>query len=289
MFAMRKSDLKAFKCRAQDVCRTADGSTNDYLEEPRAVERFLEDVEPKYNASVRKLREGKPDTEAIYSIAGFIAYVASCSPAALRINVAPMESILQQTAALLDARGVFDKAPDSLGNKSLTELLADGTVKFDVDPKYPQAISTSNIIQNTSVFGNGRWEVLRNDTDSPYLTSDFPAAIEVAGPGVMRRVVPLAPDLAVRITPDITMRGKTDLSFPNFSASYRKAKRQDVVAVNRLIVRCAEDIVFYRDDDAWIPDFIKKNRQYCVDAVVSRIPHGNGSLQVAAQRIVLRS
>jgi hypothetical protein len=41
-------------------------------------EEFLKTIEPKYNASVEKLRSGKIDKEAVYVIVG---YVATCSPA----------------------------------------------------------------------------------------------------------------------------------------------------------------------------------------------------------------
>jgi hypothetical protein len=288
MFAMRKTDLKAFTCRSQDVCRIPDGSTTNYLADPRAVEKFLEVIEPKYNASVEKLREGRPDPEVITSIAGFAAYVAACSPTARRINIAPLENILLETAATLDSQGLFDRAPDSLGNKALTELLMDGTVKFDIDPKYPQAISVSNLLETTTLFGSGRWEVLINNSDSPYLTSDFPAAIEAKERGIMRRIVPLTPELAVRISPDLSMRGKVDLSFPNFKVRYRKAGHQEVSAINRTIVRCAEEMVFYCDEQSWIPDFIWKNRKYQVEVLVDQAPHGKGMIRIATQRIVLR-
>jgi hypothetical protein len=206
MFAMRKSDLKQFQCRSQDVCRIEEGTTNKYLSEPRAVEEFLQTVEPKYNAALDNFRKGDYGTESIHALSGFIGYVTCCSPAAMRINVAPLETILLETAKLLDAKGIFGKSPESLGNKTLTELLKDGTVKFDVDRKYPQAIGISNIIERVSIYGNSSWEILLNDTNSPYLTSDFPAAIElVPAERNMRRIVPLAPDVAVRITPDLKM------------------------------------------------------------------------------------
>ena len=40
MYAIRKSDLKVFTPRSEDVCRIMDGSTNAYLREDRAIEGF---------------------------------------------------------------------------------------------------------------------------------------------------------------------------------------------------------------------------------------------------------
>ncbi len=85
MHAMRKSDLKSFPCNSRSVCRIEEGSTNAYLISDRAIEEFLLDVEPKYNASIINLRDNKIDRECIHAIAGFVAYVACCAPAAMRI------------------------------------------------------------------------------------------------------------------------------------------------------------------------------------------------------------
>src|SRR5215216_2327853 len=222
MYAIRKSDLKRFRTKSQDICRIEDNSTNAYLREDRAVEAFLENVEPRYHASLAKIRENKIDRECIHAIAGFAAYIVTCSPAAMRIHSGPLKATLNSTAKILDAQGAIAKAPDALAEKSITELLADGMVKFTVDPKYPQAIGISNILHHTSVFGNSPWEILHNgEADSPFFTSDYPAAIEAVDLNTpINRVVPLAPDLAIRIRPDIRLSGtKPDLAFPGFKAT----------------------------------------------------------------------
>ena len=89
-YAMRKSDLKRLTPRSQDVCRIDDGNPNDYLIEPRAIEEFLKTIEWKYNSAVSVLEMGEPNQQTIYTIAGFAAYVLTCSPAAMRINAGPL-------------------------------------------------------------------------------------------------------------------------------------------------------------------------------------------------------
>jgi hypothetical protein len=42
MYALRKSDLKAFTCRSEDVCRIEEGSTNVYVKEARIIEDVLQ-------------------------------------------------------------------------------------------------------------------------------------------------------------------------------------------------------------------------------------------------------
>ncbi len=291
LYAIRKSDLKRFQTKPRDICRIEDGSTNAYLTESRAIEDFLKDVEPRYNASVAKLREHKPDQESIFSIAGFVAYIINCSPAAMRIHSGPLKPTLTPTATLLDAQGQIPKAPEALGGKSMTELLTDGTVTFTVDPKYPQAIGVTAVMNHVSIFGNSPWEILHNkDAGSPFFTSDYPVAIETFDLNTpINRVVPLAPDLAIRIRPDIRLsRNPPDLSFAKFKASERTLKPKEVTDLNRLIVQCAEELVLYRDDHAWIESFVTKNRRYRVEPVTQTLKHDGSDMIVATHRIQAR-
>lgn len=288
MYAIRKSDLKAFRCDSRSVCRIEDGSTNAYLINDRAVEDFLGGVEPRYNASLAKLRAREIDHEAIGAIAGFAAYVSSCSPAAMRIHSGPLRSTLESTAAILDRQGLLPKAPPSLGGKTLTELLENKTVSFSVDPKYPQALGIDTITGRQSLWGNSHWDILINENaDCPFFTSDFPVAIEAIGPGRLNWILPLAPTLAIRIVPNIELGGAPpDFSFAKFTSSHCAIHRSEAIRLNRLLVRCAEDLVFYRDDLPWVTPFVGKNCFYHVEAVTKRVPVETGFLNISTHRIV---
>ena len=287
LYAIRKSDLHHFRCNSQSVCRIEEGSTNSYLTEHRAIEEFLKGVEPAYNRALDKLRRKDIDQESIYAVAGFVAYVNTCSPAAMRIHSGPLRAQIESAAKILDEQGVFGKAPPELGSKSMTELLDEGAVQFTVDGKYPQAMGISSITYFQSLFGNSMWEVLHNEeADSPFLTSDFPAAIERDENPIVNRIVPLAPDLAVRIIPDYRLRGtKPDLSFPHLRVRHRRLKHTDVVNLNRLIVRSAEDTVFSNCGHEWVAGFVRKNRGYRIEAVVDRVPVNGGTANIASQWI----
>jgi hypothetical protein len=287
MHGTKKSDLKSFPCHSKDVCRIEEGSTNAYLIYDRAVEEFLKGVEPKYDKSLANLRAKALDHECIATFAGFAAYITSCSPGAMRIHTGPLEKTLEATAIILDRQGLIEKAPSELGSKSITELMEDGILRHNVDPKYPQAIGITTITGRMSSWGNSEWEILRNETnDSPFFTSD-PVALEAKSHNLANWIVPLAPDIAIRIIPDINLSGtQPDLSFGKFSCLYRTPSRTEIVDINRLIVRCAEDMVFYRDDLSWVDDFIRKNRHYRIDTITERQPTKGGFLIVPTQRIV---
>jgi hypothetical protein len=288
MYATKKSDLKSFRCNSKSVCRIEENSTNAYLANDRAIEDFLLTVEPKYNRSIVKLRIGEIDAECIAAISGFASFVACCAPAAMRMNIAPLQSLVASETAILDRQGLLPRAPAVLGNKTPTELLADGTAHVEIDPKYPQAVGISTIRYRVALWGNSAWEILQNgDSSSPFFTSDYPVALEARDARLANWIIPLAPDLAIRILPDVRLSGTTpDLSFSNFSFCRRTPRRAELVEINRLIVRSAEDMVFYRDNLAWVANFIGKNRQYRIDVITERVPQGRGFLNVATQRII---
>jgi Protein of unknown function (DUF4238) len=289
MYATRKSDLQSFCCNSKSVCRIEDGSSNRYMREDRLVEQFLQFVEPQYNEAVANAYKGNFNQRTILSIAGFVAYVLACSPAAMRIFSDPLKAAVEVRGILLDRRGQIPAAPETLGGKSLTELLGDGTIKVKIDPKFPQALGIKSIIGWVSVFGNSRWDVLHNEeSDTPFFTSDFPIGVETThNPIVLNKIVPLTPNLAVRICPDIQLsRSAPDLSFARFSATRCKLRRQQISEINRCLVRSAEDTIFYRENRDWVVPFIAKNRYYRIEGITRRVPHGRGFLNVSTQRII---
>jgi uncharacterized protein DUF4238 len=275
MYAVRKSDLKEFTPNSQSVCRIMDGSTNSYLVHDRAIEDFLKTVEPTYDSALASCRDNSLNTKLIHAIAGFVAYIVCCSPTAMRINSEPLKSTVESTALLLDSQGKVPPAPEGLGGKSLTDLLQKGEVKIEVDRKYPQAMGIASILQHTARFGSSRWEILHNTfPDSPFFTSDFPVAIERGEDRrVLNRIVPLAPDLAIRIVPDLILEhDHCTLGFSQFSVRSRRLTRNEVISINCLLVRCAEDIVFYRDNLPWVKPFVTKNRRYRIETRTEKIP-----------------
>ena len=288
MHAMNKGDLKHFTPFADSICRIEEGNTNPYLKENRLIEEFLKEIEPKYNLALSRLKNRKIDNECIYTIAGFIAYVMICSPAGMRLNSTPLRGPLEESARILDNQGKLRPPPPSLGGKTPSDLLSNGKAKIEIDPKYPQAIGINRILDSVSMFGNFTWEILINEyKDSPFFTSDYPVAIErLDSSRPMNKIIPLDPFMAIRIIPDPTFNIRArDFTFANFKSAFRKPNRKKVNHINKLIVRCAENIVVYCDDHDWIPRFIQKNSSFRIEPKTTRFPDGNGTLSLFTQDI----
>lgn len=289
MFAFGKINQKTFQCDAYSQCRIEEGSTNPYLQEPRAIEDFLKDVEPRYNDALDKLRTMSLDAAAIYAIAGFAAYVETCSPAGMRIYSAPIRNVIEVTAELLERSGMIPPAPPEFGGGSLADNIKLGLVQVAIDPKYPQSIGIRTVLGRLSIWGNSWWDILINDDhDSPFLSSDHPVGIENSDrPGVVNRIVPLAPNLAIRIKPDVRQRDAIDLTFSNLRVRRLILTKQMVADINRAIVQAAEETVYSSVDRPWIPRFIQKYADCQVEAKTMKSAWGE-SLVPSATLVVAK-
>ena len=60
---------------------------------------------------------------------------------------------------------------------------------------------------------------------------------------------------------------------------------KSVVSINRGIVRCAETMVFFRDNSPWIPGFVRKNAGFRIEPTTKSIAHGTGTMLWFTQEI----
>lgn len=289
MYAIRKRDQHAFTAQAKDVCRIEEGNSNPYLTEERAIEEFLKDIEPNYNRSIDKILANKIDEECIHTISGFIAYLIVCSPAGMRIQAEAMKGLLLGAISDMEAEGKLTPPPPELGKASISELLESGAVELTVDHKYPQAVGITKILHMTALYGNFHWEFLINqEEDSPFFTSDFPVGFEpTRHPRVLNRVIPLTPRLAARVFPQWGLdRKNVDFSLSGFRYRMRRLTRSEVLSINRLIVRCAEKLVFYSKDQPWIGNFVRKNSGYRLETRPREVELEDGNYLIGIVELV---
>lgn len=274
LHVVRKSDLRAFKPGTHSVCSAIDGNTNPYLSDPRAVEVIIKPIEAGYRRAVERVGASQIDGNSVVILAGWIAYVETSSPAAMRLGAAMLSPFVEEMARKAEAAGEIPPAPPELGGKSLSEMLSDGTVRVNVDPKYPQAMAIEGWSERVRMYSNCRWQFLLNDhSDSPFFTSDYPIIAEPAGaPHLANKVVPLSPALAVRIIPWMDPREvREGKLLSNFKYAVRPLDRSGVRQINTLIVRAAENIVIYRDQRDWVLPFVRKHAKFRMVSRTDRV------------------
>jgi len=52
-----------------------------------------------------------------------------------------------------------------------------------------------------------------------------------------------------------------------------------------ILVALAEDLVLYRDDQAWIEGYVKKNRLYRVEPMTQELSYDGGAVNISTMRI----
>ncbi|MBL8726003.1 MAG: hypothetical protein JNK49_18300 [Planctomycetes bacterium] len=213
-----------FRPGTHSICRVIDGNTNPYLSDPRSVEGIIKPIEGGYARAVERVGASQVDGNSAVVLAGWIAYVETSSPAAMRLGAAMLSPFVEESAKAAKAAGELPPSPPELGGMSLSELLSDGTVGVNVDPKYPQAMAIEGWSEPVRLCSHCRWQFLLNDhPDSPFFTSDYPISAEPVGaPRLANKVVPLSPTLAVRIIPWMDSRGARE---GRFLANFRYAIR----------------------------------------------------------------
>ena len=240
----------------------------------------MKKIEPKYNKACESLYHGKPTEESVSVISGFVSFVVGCSPTAMRLGSTSLINLTHAEAELLDKIGELDRAPPELGSKTLTDLLKNGSAKININQKYPQSMGINSFLEVASCFSSSHWEILVNPRFEkfPFLTSDYPAAIEkTVDPRVVSRLVPLRPDLAVRIYPQI--RPSMRPYFPtDFRYRIKKISPSEVTSANRTIIRSSENLVFSPIIGPWIRRMISQNSRYRIELEHTKSPHGTGFL-----------
>ncbi|WP_027144389.1 DUF4238 domain-containing protein [Mesorhizobium sp. WSM3626] len=176
-------------------------------------------------------------------------------------DLRPIRGATELGAKLIDSMIELPSPHPELGARSFSELLDSGAVQPKIDEKYPQAIGIAKIARQVAVFGNFPWEILVNERESPFSTSDYPVGIErTPDPRIVNRIIPLTPTAAVRIMPNFDLDRRTaDYDFKSLRLKRTIPTRQEVAHVNRLIVRSAEDSVFFAKSAPWV---VTSNRHF---------------------------
>lgn len=271
------------------VCKTMNwDQTPKFLSPPDALGLWLKIFEPHWASVVAKLAASHdlaPDEK--YAIAGYWAYLSTCTPAWRRVaadlqqhelDTIYVERFIAHAQTHLDE---FPKAADYL------PLLKDGKFRVEIDKDFPKALVATQLLKHQWCLYHEAWDVIWNDTDELFLTSDNPSCLdyEYGGPIRAARYLPLAPRLALwtLIHPKNLPETRTDIP-PAKPSAGRRATTKFVRDMNRLVIQSAEDIVLASEPKPYIPRCVQKYKSWKVRAEVRRIPVADGHYELIQTR-----
>ena len=282
LLAMRKKDQSTFTPLPRDVCRTEDGSTNQYLTENRAVEEFLREIEPAYEPCLARVASGELDWQSRQVFAGFLAYVQTYSPTALRMFDPTIRAMLERTMKILEDSGEVEPIdipdlPDWHG-KTVSQLTAEGKIKLDIDLRMPQAMATTQLSKIRHTLAASDVTVLKPRGPNRFLTSDFPSVILFHYQNKFaQRFLPISPKFGLIFHTHTSNEERDTASHRFVEIGERKTQE-----INDEIIKAAEHLVFSTHMYPWLADRVRTFRKYRIETVVDEV----GPLLLSQQRAV---
>lgn len=281
----RKRTLKHALQAPHKICVEGGGDINRYFPtNPRIIREYLDLIEPNLGKNIDQLIEDPTDPDARFAVAGIMSYILCWTPTARRIGTKALEGNLEaaRPAFAKHARHNIDDPEEA---RLTAEALLDRNIKFEVDPNYPRARMLQGMVGIQARLYKGDWAVLKNETDQPFITSDFPAcklSIGDADTGV-NHYFPLSPEWAVVV---FVGPGETEMipdvkQMRTGSTSAGAIRPEAVPDLNQLVARCAEDVLISNTDGPWLKKLVSDSQDWGMDARVDSIPAPDGIYQIS--------
>jgi len=260
----------------KSVCYEVDGDSNKYFDDPRILDSYLPQFENPWTWNVERLREHVLDDIMKYQIAGYIAFLRTCTPTAKRIGQTMIKATVQPTFEETTQRHFRDHPSEDEETKSIIgKAIEQKNIDVEIDRQFPHAMGISSLIKLTERYFYCKWLVLLNNLEVPFLTSDNPAVTyyHTNDHSRGRIYVPVAPDVAILINADL---GEDRFAEP-------KAKYVEVF--DDLIIKAAEKRVFSNSAESWIEAKVREFMDWRMEAVVDELPHLGGRIIVTRQLV----
>lgn len=292
LHAYDKTDLKHFTPTTKNICCAQDWDTNPYFEDDRAIDQYLRVIEPKWDHGVVDIQNLLKYEEVKYFMAGYIAVLVSCTPASIRTLTHATAEMVASSGNII-ARQIQNYPERFPGAKPLPpdvfeQLMASGGLVAKIDPKHTHARTMQNLVDLQWHFYKSPWMILDNQTDSPFLTSDFPVAYYYPKPHsqLPYRFAPISPRYAVLIKPSLDDADRKAPKesfgkFPSTETAIRSIRPEFPKILNKITIQGAEQFVISAYDAPWIMKMVKKYQNWKMDSGTVRLPHGNGELIVS--------
>jgi hypothetical protein len=248
--AYRKSDGLSFPCRPKDICHEWDGDlVHDFLKDEALIRGFRKIFEPAWDRAIIGLVDGVEDPTVKLAIAGYWANLMVCTPAWTRVGMKTQEHDTMRTVRAHDVLMTQAGKPDPKLKAMLAEFDA-GHYRIEAKRDAIRAMNATHLLRYAWHLYNAHWTIIRNDSETDFITSDNPVAFDDPGPwrggerGLPRYLV---------LTPRFCLYGLMDAHAVHDEPDFARPPRgsihrgsiplHGVERVNRAIARCAEELV----------------------------------------------
>jgi hypothetical protein len=286
-----KQSGKELPCAPKDVCHAWDWDVNPYFKKnARLLGEYRKILEPQWNPTVAAVRSGQISAEDKFVLAGYWALLTTCTPTWHHNAVKVAEGQLADFIPLV-ARHLANEKPEY--GDFIEQALAEGGIEPNTDRQHIKAMLTQQLTRTTLLLYQLDWTVIRNRTQAPFITSDNPSSVLPRRPflNILRRFLPLAPDLALFATIDPTTKRSTEL--PNLEKTppgrvhHAQVTRKQAARLHRVTVINADELVFSVEACRPVRRLVRNHRDFKVAVEHARFPTPSGGY-INASTVVVR-
>lgn len=274
---IRKSNLQRLHAiPTTSICAKTNWNNNEYFpKNPRIVEDFLKLFEPSWAKNVQKITNNTYDIKTKHLMSGYIAYLRTCTPTALRLGISGTADIVMDLYKKIEEEELSN--PNSKYKDIIKLIRKHGGSEVNVNPDYQNAMGIQNLIKIHQILTRSPWIVFRNETSIPLLTSDNPVCLQYHKTGFADFYLPLSPKLAIVIHPTKEIN-------PNDTDFIASFKPEGVDKMNQLMIQSAEDKIIFNDMQN-IEKLVKKYQNWRVELKTTKLPVENGIITIHQQRV----
>ena len=229
-----------------------------YFNNPRILEKYLPLFENPWKQNVEALRDYYIDGMVKYEISGYVSFLRACTPTAKRLGQERIRASIQPIVQRV-AEQQFKLHPprDEEARQIIRMLIEQKHITTEIDRAFPHAIGISLLLSLTSRFLNGRWLIMINKSERSFVTSDNPAVAyyHKNSTGIGQLYVPLAPGIAILVSPDFDDKIIDENSINSSTCKndcFVVPKLEYVEKFNELIIKAAEKRVLHSSINAWL-------------------------------------
>lgn len=271
LHAYSKSDGKTFPCWPADVCHEWDGDSNPILTHPSLLGDFRKIWERHWTPSVENLLSNSISSKDKLAISGYMANLMTCTPTWQRVSQKIYE---QQSMGTLSFSKRMGEKYGTMENELIDGLtmLEKGELKLKFDSNYIKTFAIRSLFDMALQTYNQDWEIISNNTNHLFVTSDNPVAIDYFGPGSrLTRFLPITPHLCLCVKYNQILRFDPEDFLPNLKLAPRgkiqrtECSTQGIKHINRLVIQCAENLIFSSEELPIISTLAAKYAKHRVD------------------------
>lgn len=276
--------------KIKKICGEQGWDICHHLENVYALREFLNDIEPAWNLFIQSIKnetlheiETQESSEIPIIMKGvlYIAYLRLLSPRSVKMAQDLREGIANH---LLPIRA--DKI-EGLTEKQ-RKLIKDGKIQVQFnDPVFFKGFSINQLSWMPQYIYSRNWDILINNTEIKFITSDNPVIFKsfYMKQGQVIRVDNQFMPLYIPLTPDIGLVIRKE---QGTQINYKKALKEEVIALNEEAVKFASDLVVSSDnkEDPDIITWMDKYKDISPNVVFNEINLGHQRIITMQQKPV---